>query len=143
MSATETRKTGKRTQSTTAKKASGKLPVGKKSTMTRNLTAAQHADANSVITPRHNDTRGAGIKLPASATSASTAKVLANLKKAGLGPKEAPQRVTTGHRTKNRRPVQVNLSHATVEQMNAIRFLNKISITDQVIAALEKCGYDV
>ncbi|HQT65837.1 MAG TPA: hypothetical protein PLO16_15145 [Acidocella sp.] len=48
---------------------SGKLPVGKKSTATRNLTAAQHAAANSVITPRYNDTRGVCIKLPASKKS--------------------------------------------------------------------------
>lgn len=74
---------------------------------------------------------------------AETGAVISNLKRQGvLKPPAAEQPGGgPGHRTKNCRPVQINLSETMFRQLKMIAATESISIKDQIIAALLQQGY--
>jgi len=74
---------------------------------------------------------------------AETDAVISNLQRQGVLKPPAADLAGggPGHRTKNCRPVQINLSETMFRQLKMIAATQSISIKDQIIAALVQQGY--
>jgi len=92
----------------------------------------------------------AGKRLPNAAGAAAeaalvaeTGEVISNLQRQGVlkPPAASLPGGGPGHRTKNCRPVQINLSETMFRQLKMIAATQSISIKDQIIAALVQQGY--
>ncbi len=73
----------------------------------------------------------------------NTDHVVKKLREQGIV-KPALQEIKTGgagHRTKDRRPVQINMTEVMYKQLKIISATHGVSVTDQIIAALEAQGY--
>lgn len=74
---------------------------------------------------------------------ADTDEIISNLQRQGVLKPPAPSLPGggPGHRTKNCRPVQINVSETMFRQLKMIAATQSISIKDQIIAALVRQGY--
>jgi len=73
----------------------------------------------------------------------STDRVVKKLREQGIV-KPVLHEIKTGgagHRTKDRRPVQINMTEVMYKQLKIISATHGVSVTDQIIAALEAQGY--
>jgi carbamoylphosphate synthase small subunit len=71
-----------------------------------------------------------------------TDTVVKKLREQGLvKPAPAAKASGAGHRTKDRRPVQINITETMYKELKIVSATHGVSVTDQIIAALEAQGY--
>ena len=68
---------------------------------------------------------------------------IVNSQKEGVQSKKAVPAKRAGHRTKDRTPVQISIPHGLYRQMKLIGAEQGVTMTDQILLALERMGYKI